>query len=50
MSFLHRLHKKINFCAKCVSFFFRFLSVREWLYVTVLFNKIGCVFETVLGR
>lgn len=30
-------------------FFFRFPSVREGLYVTVLFNEVGRVFETVLG-
>lgn len=30
-------------------FFFRFPSVKEGLYVTVLFNEVGRVFETVLS-
>jgi len=38
-SFIHRLHKKINSVQ----------SVREGLYVAVLFHEVGCVFETVLG-
>lgn len=48
LSFVHRLHKKINSVQSV--FLFRFLSVREGLYVAVLFDKVGCVFETVLGR
>ena len=49
LSFVHRLHKKINSVQSVFLFFFLFNSRERGLYVAVLFHEVGCVFETVLG-